>query len=240
MSEDDDALDDLTEEDGLWFDYTFVEFLKTNYSKLSRLIFCFVDLSYLICTLLVSVQRAILLEPTATDMGRKELLSPGKISRLIPCMLNLPGGSMELSEGPSELILELRGMLATQAKEIQDLHAQLETVGNEREAEVKLSFGGIPMISVGADALMDTQQANVNSQISDQADEIASEMTRQAAKMVAFEHELARIHSERDEMEKEQEDLLVLLEELSSKRKVDKLRMRQAGLEVSDDEDDDE
>jgi intracellular protein transport protein USO1 len=34
MSEDEDALEDLGEEDGLWFDFTFVEFLKTNYSEL--------------------------------------------------------------------------------------------------------------------------------------------------------------------------------------------------------------
>lgn len=39
-------------------------------------------------------------------------------------------------------------------------------------------------------------------------------------------------------MEKEQEDLLVLLDEVSSKRKRDKDRMRQAGLEVSEDEGD--
>lgn len=34
LSDDDDAhLDDIGEEGGLWFDFTFVEFLKTNYSK---------------------------------------------------------------------------------------------------------------------------------------------------------------------------------------------------------------
>jgi hypothetical protein len=30
---DDEVLDDLTEDDGIWFDYTFVEFLKTNYGR---------------------------------------------------------------------------------------------------------------------------------------------------------------------------------------------------------------
>ncbi|OBZ69625.1 hypothetical protein A0H81_10203 [Grifola frondosa] len=47
----------------------------------------------------------------------------------------------------------------------------------------------------------------------------------------------------RREVEKEQEDLLVLLDELNSKRRRDKERMRQTGLEVSEDEgdgDDDE
>lgn len=42
--------------------------------------------------------------------------------------------------------------------------------------------------------------------------------------------------------EKEQEDLLVLLDELNMKRSRDKQRLREAGLEVSEDEveDDDE
>ncbi|TCD69596.1 hypothetical protein EIP91_007018 [Steccherinum ochraceum] len=46
----------------------------------------------------------------------------------------------------------------------------------------------------------------------------------------------------RKEVEKEQEDLLVLLDELNAKRSRDKQRMREAGLEVSEDEgeDDDE
>ena len=41
-------------------------------------------------------------------------------------------------------------------------------------------------------------------------------------------------------MEKEQEDLLVLLDELNSKRRRDKEAMRSAGMEVSEDEDEDE
>ena len=38
-------------------------------------------------------------------------------------------------------------------------------------------------------------------------------------------------------MEKEQEDLLVLLDELSGKRVKDKQRMKDQGMEVSEDED---
>lgn len=34
MIDDDETLEELGEEEGLWFDYVFVEFLKTNYSKL--------------------------------------------------------------------------------------------------------------------------------------------------------------------------------------------------------------
>ena len=42
------------------------------------------------------------------------------------------------------------------------------------------------------------------------------------------------------EVEKEQEDLLVLLDELNSKRRKDKERMRTAGMDVSEDEADDD
>lgn len=41
-------------------------------------------------------------------------------------------------------------------------------------------------------------------------------------------------------MEKEQEDLLVLLDELNNKRRRDKAHMREAGLEVSEDESDED
>ena len=47
----------------------------------------------------------------------------------------------------------------------------------------------------------------------------------------------------RKDVEKEQEDLLVLLDELNAKRSRDKQRMREAGMDVSEDEgeeDDDE
>ena len=44
----------------------------------------------------------------------------------------------------------------------------------------------------------------------------------------------------RKEVEKEQEDLLVLLDELNSKRRKDKVRMKEQGLEVSEAEDEDE
>ena len=41
-------------------------------------------------------------------------------------------------------------------------------------------------------------------------------------------------------MEKEQEDLYVLLDDLSNKRAKDKQRMKEQGMEVSEDEEDDE
>ncbi|OJT06544.1 General vesicular transport factor p115 [Trametes pubescens] len=48
--------------------------------------------------------------------------------------------------------------------------------------------------------------------------------------------QVAETEERRRDVEKEQEDLLVLLDELNSKRRRDKARMREAGLEVSEDE----
>jgi intracellular protein transport protein USO1 len=52
--------------------------------------------------------------------------------------------------------------------------------------------------------------------------------------------QLQNTEAKTKDVEKEQEDLLVLLDEMSSKRRRDKERMREAGLEVSEDEGEEE
>lgn len=51
--------------------------------------------------------------------------------------------------------------------------------------------------------------------------------------------QLSVAKNEKEETDKEQEDLLVLLEDLSIKRKADKRKMRRANMEVSEDEEED-
>lgn len=53
----------------------------------------------------------------------------------------------------------------------------------------------------------------------------------------ALSSELEALQKKHGETEKEQEDLLILLDELSTKRRRDKERLRAAGAEVSEDED---
>ena len=63
------------------------------------------------------------------------------------------------------------------------------------------------------------------------------------AQVASLTEQLKSSDERKRDVEKEQEDLLVLLDELNSKRRKDKERMRQANLEVSEDEeeeDDDE
>ena len=52
--------------------------------------------------------------------------------------------------------------------------------------------------------------------------------------------DLQSSEQKRKDVEKEQEDLLVLLDEVTSKRKQDKVRLREAGMEVSEDEGDED
>jgi hypothetical protein len=55
-----------------------------------------------------------------------------------------------------------------------------------------------------------------------------------------LQSQLETSEEKRKDVEKEQEDLLVLLDEVTSKRKKDKVRLREANLEVSEDEAEDD
>lgn len=66
------------------------------------------------------------------------------------------------------------------------------------------------------------------------------EVSKLSKQVTSLEGDLSVARTEKLEADKEQEDLLVLLEEISAKRKVDKAKMREAQLEVSEDEDEDD
>ncbi|BGP28957.1 Vesicle-mediated ER to Golgi transport protein [Rhodotorula toruloides] len=160
VDEDDRIAEDLGEEDGLWFDFSFVEFLKTNY---------------------ISVQRAILIDPQASSAMVRSMdgVSP-------------------------EVLAALRASLAAQTKELDDLREALQSLAQERDQE----------------------RAAVEAEFASLSDSI-----------VSLRSQLEEARQAKEEADREQEDLLVLLEELSEKRRRDKKRMRKAGLDVSEDED---
>ncbi|KAI0629475.1 p115 like vesicle tethering protein [Trametes polyzona] len=60
------------------------------------------------------------------------------------------------------------------------------------------------------------------------------------SQVATLTEQVTTAEEKRRDVEKEQEDLLVLLDELNSKRRRDKARMREAGMEVSEDEAEDE
>ncbi|ELU42002.1 transporter [Rhizoctonia solani AG-1 IA] len=65
----------------------------------------------------------------------------------------------------------------------------------------------------------------------------ASQIAALTEKVAETTTELDKVRAQKADSEKEQEDLLVFLEELSSKRKKDKARMKEKGMDVSEDED---
>jgi chromosome segregation ATPase len=60
-----------------------------------------------------------------------------------------------------------------------------------------------------------------------------SELRKEVADLIA---QVSKAEEREKDLEKEQEDLLVLLDEVTNKRKRDKVRLKEAGLEASEDE----
>ncbi|GAA5870110.1 hypothetical protein JCM3774_002595 [Rhodotorula dairenensis] len=160
VDEDDALAEDLGEEDGLWFDFSFVEFLKTNY---------------------ISVQRSILVDPHASS-----------------------GITQSMSGISPEVLAALRASLAAQTRELDELRDALRSLHQEREQERHAVEG---------------------------------EFTSMSDTILSLRQQLEAAQTAKEEADREQEDLLVLLDDLNEKRKRDKQRMRAAALEVSDDED---
>ena len=65
-------------------------------------------------------------------------------------------------------------------------------------------------------------------------------MSALTAKAASLSSELRVSEEKRKELEKEQEDLLVLLDETTGKRRRDKARLKDAGHDVSEDEGNDD
>lgn len=118
------------------------------------------------------------------------------------------------------LVASLKDVIRNQAKEIDTLRAQIQelTAATQKPDEVCSSQLLSPVIA--------------------QWITLQSEALR--AETAQLTEELRVSDEKRREVEKEQEDLLVLLDELNSKRRRDKQRMREAEMEVSEDEADDD
>lgn len=113
------------------------------------------------------------------------------------------------------LMASLRDQLQRQSSELERLQKQIAEVGNAHEEEVRLcQFFNFCYVS----------------------DDIFFQKASLIDRIAAAESGLKGMQVAKKEADKEQEDLLVFLEELSGKRRRDKQRMREAELEVSDDE----
>lgn len=202
MSDEDDAAG-TGAEDGVWFDWPFVEFLKNNY---------------------LSVQRSILLDPGASDTSRSK------------------GGD---STESLELIATLRTTINEQKKELDEAKGRLLEMSTDQEEERSTLTAEVARLvselKTMQDETMRLQEAVEAAKNEAAASKAEIERAREEAKKAKEEASKAREEAENAKSsEKEQEDLLVLLEELSTKRKADKVKMKEAGIDVSEDEEEDD
>ena len=121
------------------------------------------------------------------------------------------------------LISSLRDVIRTQATEIDTLQAQLKGLTTSSSAQVRRRA-----FHHGHDPFFFCDGTDASKQLEDLHVRIAT-----------LEAVLEETEGKKKDVEKEQEDLLVLLDEMSTKRRRDKARMREAGLEVSEDEGED-
>ncbi|KAF7290091.1 hypothetical protein HMN09_01314300 [Mycena chlorophos] len=119
------------------------------------------------------------------------------------------------------LIASLRDAIRNQTQEIETLQRQLKEKNNAPPPPPP-----VPAQPVGRSP---EEFKAMQSQIADLIAQNAS-----------LSSQLEASETKRKEVEKEQEDLLVLLDEVSAKRKTDKARLEAAGMEVSEDEADDD
>ena len=114
------------------------------------------------------------------------------------------------------LVASLRETVQKQAQELEALQAQLSEL-SARSAEV--NFFSLP------------REFQTDSGC--QADQLRTELDE-------VKEELKASEEKRQDVEKEQEDLLVLLDELNGKRRRDKQLLRTAGMDVSEDEEEED
>ncbi|KZV69403.1 hypothetical protein PENSPDRAFT_652372 [Peniophora sp. CONT] len=200
----------------IWFDWAFVDFWKSVNQ---------------------TIMRAIMAEPDA------------------------PPQTSAQSGEESMLVSSLRDALAKQAGEIDGLKRQLAEAATSQQAssasQAELTAMQQKLSTVEADLITARGEIeNWKTQAEHSAAEAAAAAAAAAAKspppapsppaptypdlsseLETLKSELEAERTKRAEVEKEQEDLLVLLDEISDKRKKDKAKMREAGWEVSEDED---
>ncbi|KAI9573289.1 p115 like vesicle tethering protein [Boletus coccyginus] len=85
-----------------------------------------------------------------------------------------------------------------------------------------------------------TEMDALQAQLKDLSASSSTQLEDLHARIADLEAALKEAEGTKRDVEKEQEDLLVLLDEMSTKRRRDKARMREAGLEVSEDEGEEE
>ncbi|KAJ1019556.1 hypothetical protein NDA18_006034 [Ustilago nuda] len=155
-------------------------------------------------------------------------------------------------------LLEARDLAESRAREISDLEAKLaasqSTTDEKRVLQSRLHQLQSQAVAAKAErdlvcADQTTQLCTCNKQ-NEQLQTKLSEVEKKLKQCMQSNtsslwegeqgRELEKANREKEEISRENEDLLVLLEELTQKRKADKAKLREKHVPVSDDDDDDQ
>ena len=138
----------------------------------------------------------------------------------------------------ASLITTLRASVASQAEELEVLQEKLTTMKREHEEELRRSEEEVSSLGLNTSLLAAPLTDACRYLI--QRTAVQEELASVHLSVNTLTASLAAAEVKAQDATKEQEDLLVLLEELSEKRRKDKELMKEKGLEVSEDEGDDD
>lgn len=250
------------EHTGIWFDWNFVDFIKSNH---------------------VMIQKSILIDPQSTSANHAnqstELLDAkrqfeqmkenyAKSHREIDLLnkkmkemeenarleqqrtLQSLEAAMEENEALRESLGRLNESIQTRDQEssaglegnrsqIAELELQLrhlQTSHEDKNAKLKeMESSHAKVMEERIELERQLQEAHAKASQIPEVNGIAAASIQKSATDGGEEGEKTK-----EDLEKELEDLLILLDELSTKRKADKKKMREKGMEVSEDEAEDE
>ncbi|KAF9529746.1 p115 like vesicle tethering protein [Crepidotus variabilis] len=118
-------------------------------------------------------------------------------------------------------------------------HSQLSSSGGQN-AEAQMLIASLRDVIRQQSNDIEDLQKKLKTAIAPSSSADTTKLSDLQKKIDALQAELTSSEEKRKEVEKEQEDLLVLLDEVTNKRKKDKVRLKEAGLEVSEDDDDED
>ncbi|CAE6458034.1 unnamed protein product [Rhizoctonia solani] len=164
------------------------------------------------------------------------------IQRAITVDPDAAASNASMNEETAELIRSLKETIRAQAGELESLTEQLSKLTKERD-ELKGAQTQPDEVEKVKKQLEEERAEHASKleqmrkEREEERESHASQITALTEKVSETTTELDKVRAQKTDSEKEQEDLLVFLEELSSKRKKDKARMRERGMDVSEDED---
>ena len=162
-------------------------------------------------------ERVAALERENNALNARVVSAESDHSRLTASVATLERERSEMDERHAELVRE---------------HSERATRAGESENEVNALRGRL--------AALDAKAAQLEAEITSLRGQPAPELDTLRAELAAERARSAKDSAELKSLQTENEDLLVLLDDLSTRRKQDKARMRAEGWQVSDDDDEDE